>query len=483
MLSILNLVVDHVMVPPTPLEPDEFQWKLQQQLRQKQVNHFDEKEALDKQQEQNQAEEEEEVFVPVLRIFGPITHYNPPPHFTSGASSSSKRQQYSSHQSACLHIHGAYPYLLARPLFAGPDGAFSLFQNPSESNQSQTSGIQHRIDWDDEASVESILDEVQMQLESLLHTTFIAENSNAANQSKRKRFIRQVTIVKGRGFYTYCAGPPAPYCRVEYYDPTFRWKIKILLERGLDLSFCHDDRNTGNADTEMMDLNAMDTENRDGGKVGDNDEINMNRNITKFRCYEAHIPYTMQFFKDWNLAGMSNIKIGDGRFRLPLSKSVRSKIKRDGDEGGDDLSNLILERTVPESLLWKEEQPQERQRRCVRETHRDGNGIIAEGSTACKTKDSDNGKTLAQEKINAATESSSSPLNTDTLHQNPTGALDDGTVPSSYSDEDVNSRQSTESNDVDIQDDYALRMMMSKEDQYWTRKETSCDVELDTTGE
>ena len=49
------------------------------------------------------------------------------------------------------------------------------------------------------------------------------------------RYIRQVTVVTGKGFYTYCSGPPAPFLRVEYYDPKSKWKIKLVLERGLDV--------------------------------------------------------------------------------------------------------------------------------------------------------------------------------------------------------------------------------------------------------
>ena len=49
----------------------------------------------------------------------------------------------------------------------------------------------------------------------------------------------------------------------------------------------------------------------------------------KFRCYEAHIPYTMQVFKDCNLAGMKYIKVGEARFRNPLPKSLRKRTKEE----------------------------------------------------------------------------------------------------------------------------------------------------------
>ena len=33
------------------------------------------------------------------------------------------------YQTGCLHIHGAFPYLLARPVQAGPDGFTTKYHN------------------------------------------------------------------------------------------------------------------------------------------------------------------------------------------------------------------------------------------------------------------------------------------------------------------------------------------------------------------
>ena len=79
--SVLNVVVDYDMVPPTPLELDEYQESIRDaslKLR-----------------------------VPLLRIFGPLIR--------GGA--------LEPRQSACLYIHNAFPYLIARPIIAGPDGS------------------------------------------------------------------------------------------------------------------------------------------------------------------------------------------------------------------------------------------------------------------------------------------------------------------------------------------------------------------------
>ena len=39
-LSILNVVVDYVMVRPTPLEPDEFSWELQRKMPRSKADIF-----------------------------------------------------------------------------------------------------------------------------------------------------------------------------------------------------------------------------------------------------------------------------------------------------------------------------------------------------------------------------------------------------------------------------------------------------------
>ena len=47
-----------------------------------------------------------------------------------------------------------------------------------------------------------------------------------------------------------------------------------------------------------------------------------------FRCYEAHIPYTMQFFKDYILSGFAYVDIGDGKLQFRhLPKGSQSNEK------------------------------------------------------------------------------------------------------------------------------------------------------------
>jgi hypothetical protein len=126
-LSVLNTVVDQIMMDPTPLlEPKEF---------------------------------EQQIPVPVLRVFGPIVRDASVPDGEPK-------------QSACLYIHGAYPYLLARPVLAGPDG----------SSTSTSSG--GHIDWDSVASVERILPQLQIALEGMIVASLESNNNFGGNAKK-----------------------------------------------------------------------------------------------------------------------------------------------------------------------------------------------------------------------------------------------------------------------------------------------------------
>ena len=49
--------------------------------------------------------------------------------------------------------------------------------------------------------------------------------------------------------------------------------------------------------------------------------------LLQFNCYEAHIPYTMQFFKDYNLAGMAYIHIRKGRILSKTSRPYSANIQ------------------------------------------------------------------------------------------------------------------------------------------------------------
>lgn len=262
--SVLNTVVDFCMQPPTEqFEPDEYA-------------------------------DSSSIEVPVLRFFGPIarrlshdlellpTHVPP-------------------QQSACLYVHGAFPYLVARPRRAGPDGS-GTGQSP----------------WDSAAAVQRMVPALTTTLEAALQETNASFATNSSNNNntvtKASRVVRKITVVTGRGFYTYCQGPAAPFLRVEYYCPADRWKVKRCLERGL-------------ADLPRAVYHPLQPPHNCNAQDDDADD-----DLLRFNCYEAHIPYTMQFFKDWNLAGMSYIHVASTpaasvQFRNPLPSSIRQRSK------------------------------------------------------------------------------------------------------------------------------------------------------------
>jgi len=350
--SILNLVVDHAMMPPSPLEPDEFKWKYFPPKMQKQngeddtdANHemdidIDADLDMDMDMEANG-----NVKVPVIRIFGPIIRNKGMPLPTQkeaslnmeegGEASRSNNSTYKSsqplvgikiHQSGCLHIHGAFPYMLARPVEAGADASSSFYHAYNTHNNRREREHEHEhvdseeedtseidaeavVDWDDEESIKLITDEIHSKLEQALRSHFEHGYGGGpqSNQDREKqgqtnvssqaqvqvRLIRQVTVVCGRGFYTFCNGGTAPFLKIEYYDPSHRWRVKIMLERGFEMPLDYHPKgvNAGR-DGDMNGVGAGGAGAGAGAVAED-----MDVDVLKFRCYEAHIPYTMQFFK------------------------------------------------------------------------------------------------------------------------------------------------------------------------------------------
>ncbi|KAG7363113.1 replicative DNA polymerase [Nitzschia inconspicua] len=308
MCSVLNIVIDHSMEDVSPMEVEE--WKRNEQ------DCF-----------------KSNLKVPVLRVFGPVIRNDPPLPRPL--------------QSACLYIHNAFPYMLARPVIAGPDG--SLIRATSSTN----------IDWDNPEEVERIQNDIKIILEDTLQSMDLkfAENKGDDTAQPQKKqsgcsnqpIIRKVTVVEGRGFYTFCPGPAAPFLKVEYYDPKVRWKIKLVLEKGLEVPqrFHPDPRQYDRIPPED----------------GVTDDHQVEEDVLRFHCYEAHIPFTMQFFKDQNLAGMSYIHLRKGRIRgtLPATFSLVSKHLSVGDHENEQWQETIhrcvfLQSNTPDSWRWPEAQ-------------------------------------------------------------------------------------------------------------------------------
>jgi hypothetical protein len=224
--------------------------------------------------------------------------------------------------------------MIARPRVAGPDGSLKGWTNSGH------------LDWDDREAVECIVDTIHQTLESTLQS-YDLQNQQQRNRTTenptsdqvtddkapQNKFIRSITVVEGRGFYTYCNGPPCPFLRVEYYDPKLRWKVKMLLERGLKvpMSYHPDARQYDRDDT--------------------------HEDLLKFHCYEAHIPYTMQFFKDWNLAGMSYVHLRRVKIRGRIGNYSKEYYAQKANDSSMVFNedDVFLPSNTPESCLWKTE--------------------------------------------------------------------------------------------------------------------------------
>jgi hypothetical protein len=160
--SVLNTVIDYVMRPPCPLEDPEYHQAIP-------------------------------VEVPVLRVFGPILRRD------TARELAVLPQPV---QTACLFIHNAFPYILARPVAAGPDGSHYL---PSARETGQ-------VNWDSMQDIERVVPVLKETLEAAIQASFEINSTRQAVSSEdrpqqRMPVIRRVIVVEGRGFYTYCPGP------------------------------------------------------------------------------------------------------------------------------------------------------------------------------------------------------------------------------------------------------------------------------------
>ncbi|GKY98374.1 hypothetical protein MPSEU_000795000 [Mayamaea pseudoterrestris] len=332
--SVLATVIDYIMMDPTPLEPKEFHEATKHSL-QGDVDEsvrVDAYVGIDRQPDvfgkATSTKHTNNLQVPVFRIFGPILRRD----FSSYDDSNDDAPRpilQPPKQSACLYIHGAFPYMLARPVVAGPDGGPGRYALLLRGEQDHT-------DWDCPKQVEGILTILQDALEATLQAS--VSSASSSKKTVHARFIRQLTVVVGRGFYTYCPGIAAPFVRIEYYDPSQRWRIKLALEKGLaDVPYQfhpNPKQYTYDDDGHSADRKHDDD---DASEISDNPPETL-----AFHCYEAHIPYSMQFFKDYNLAGMSYIHLEQALFRreLPLRASIHRSYPT---LGGNDVSRNYIE--------------------------------------------------------------------------------------------------------------------------------------------
>ena len=78
-------------------------------------------------------------------------------------------------------------------------------------------------------------------------------------------------------------------------------------------------------------------------------DIDDTDDLLRFNCYEAHIPYTMQFFKDYNLAGMSYVHVRKGRIRGKLPKRYS---KGDANHNDSLDCTVFLQSNTSKDCMW-----------------------------------------------------------------------------------------------------------------------------------
>jgi DNA polymerase zeta len=106
--------------------------------------------------------------------------------------------------------------------------------------------------------------------------------------STKGQYVYKVSVVRGYAFYGF--NPILrPFFKVFIYDPGLVSRMVSLLRSGAIMS-------------------------------------------THFEIYEAHIPFLMQLFVDFNLNGMSYIHLSRMRFRLPIPPRPKAHISIDYED-------------------------------------------------------------------------------------------------------------------------------------------------------
>ena len=153
---VLNLVFDYILRPPCPLE------KLECKHYEKEQDRENDNLGLSS----DTSNDTEEIQVPVIRIFGPLF----------------KNTESKKSQSSCIYIHNAFPYIIARPrrecFFDNMEGGW----------------------WsENEKELTPFLPIIHVSLEEMMKSSMAL----SAKDHGTRKYIRKVSIVEGREFYSY----------------------------------------------------------------------------------------------------------------------------------------------------------------------------------------------------------------------------------------------------------------------------------------
>ena len=161
-------------------------------------------------------------------------------------------------QKTCLHIHQVFPYFYI-------DYTGSFKPKDGKSTQTETfsfTRIHHFV---------SVKQHIRNLIHSLNHAVALSLKRNPAHP--KSRYIRAIILVKGVHFYGFHASY-SPFLKVLVADPTYTNRIITLLRSGSVMS-------------------------------------------TRFRIYESHINFTLQFMCDFGLYGCGLIDLQEVWQRTP----------------------------------------------------------------------------------------------------------------------------------------------------------------------
>ncbi|GMH43547.1 hypothetical protein BSKO_11469 [Bryopsis sp. KO-2023] len=217
-------------------------------------------------------------------------------------------------QTACVHLHKAFPSFY---LACDADGF--------PSNSREISSYLSRVGAGLEAA---------MQMQDKTKSEENAEEGKEAAPRKPKQHVHNVQLVRAKKFYGYHPNETL-FMKIIMYNPREIGKAAMLLQMGAVMG-------------------------------------------VRFQPYESHIPYLLQLKIDFNLAGMSHLKLERGRFRSPLPKTHIPRLDAwtkntqpilepslpQGPSGatppvfvfrGTPSNHVWLESTIPTDRVWSEE--------------------------------------------------------------------------------------------------------------------------------
>ncbi|CAM9581068.1 unnamed protein product [Scytosiphon promiscuus] len=223
-------------------------------------------------------------------------------------------------QRSCLHLHGALPYFMVRPMEDENPSICAQFQDPNSLN--------------------ALLPQLEQALESAMAASS-GSGSGAPSLSPGKAYsaaggarggrpwrrnrqpvLARLEVVRGVPFYGY-HGEEKLFVKVYVNNPALTGKVASVLQAGHVLS-------------------------------------------TRFQPYESHVPFLLQVFIDYNISGMSYVHLRNALFLQPLPEvssipssqqpagrnfDVNRVINNNSNQKKSALTGVFTSATVPEYLV------------------------------------------------------------------------------------------------------------------------------------